>query len=74
MVWKIVIVVVAAVLVLLAATAFWTYILHGNAGFAINMADFKLLALRSPWYQGTALVIVGIAGCLLWYWLRAQPH
>jgi hypothetical protein len=72
MVWKIIIVVVVTVLMLVAATAFWTDMLHPSA--ELNFPDFEVLALGSHWYHGTVLVIVGIAGLLLWRWLRAQPR
>lgn len=63
---KIVVVIVPTVLMLLAATAFWTDALHAHA--PINWIDFRILALHSQYYQATIMVIVGIAGLLLWRW------
>jgi hypothetical protein len=70
MVWKSMLVVFATVLMLVAATAFWTEMLDRNAGYSINLRDFYILAVLSRWYQGTVLVIVGIAGWLLRRWPR----
>ena len=74
MAWvKTVIVLVVTVLMLVGATSFWTEMLRPPFG-EINWHDFKILAIASPWYQGTVLVIVSLAGLLLWRWLRAQPR
>ena len=71
---KVVVVLVSTVLMLWLATEFWSSMFK-VAGAEFNFRDVVFWALHSYYYQATVLVIVGIAGLLLWRWLRpAAKH